>query len=189
MESQYYQNKESVEEYIQLAKDASGKNLIEQLRQILPEGSEVLEIGSGPGTDYAILSETYQVVGSDYSAVFLGHLKAEYPQGQFLQLNAITLEIERTFDGIYSNKVFQHLADEELASSVQRQAAILRPGGIVCHSFWKGTGSEFFKNMLVNYQDEVTLRNVFAEGFEVLSIELYKEFEEGDSILLIARKK
>jgi 2-polyprenyl-3-methyl-5-hydroxy-6-metoxy-1,4-benzoquinol methylase len=60
-------------------------------------------------------------------------------------MDASKLETELAFDGIYSNKVLHHLNNEELKNSVKRQSEILNPKGIICHSFWKGEGSEIFK--------------------------------------------
>ena len=57
MKNDYYQTKESFEEYIDLAKDVNGETLIESLLIELPLGSELLEIGSGPVADYEIRSE------------------------------------------------------------------------------------------------------------------------------------
>ena len=189
MNKGYYKTKESVKEYIKLAKDVNGKQLIEKLEQVLPANSVLLELGSGPGTDWKILNESYEVVGSDNSTEFLDHLIAENPDGQFVELDAITLETDKKFDGIYSNKVMHHLKDNELSDSVRRQQEILNPGGIVCHSFWQGTGNEIFKGLFVNYHSEEDLTKIYKDYFEILSIESYKEFEDGDSLLLIAKKK
>ena len=82
-----------------------------------------------------------------------------------------------------------HLTNEQLQNSMKRQYEILTDGGIICNSFWKGEGSEEFKGMFVNYHTEDELRKVFHVSFEILLLENYAEFEEGDSILLIARKK
>ena len=43
--------------------------------------------------------------------------------------------------------------------------------------------------MFVNYQTEETLKEMFEDYFEILSIEQYKEFEESDSLVLIGRKR
>lgn len=113
----------------------------------------------------------------------------ENPTGEFLELDAVTLKTDRKFDGIYSNKVLQHLKDEELAESIKRQFELLNANGVICHSFWKGEGDEVFKGLFVNYHKEEGLTDLFNEYFEVLLIEAYKEFEEGDSLLLIGKKK
>ncbi len=189
MEGEYYKTKESVEEYISLAKDVNGEKLIEKLEQVLPSNSVLLELGSGPGTDYKILQRSYEVVGSDNSVEFLKHLVSKNPDGEFFELDAATIKTSRKFDGIYSNKVLHHLKDEELITSIKRQSEILNAGAVVCHSFWKGEGDEIFKGLYVNYHSEKCLKEIVEDYFEVILIESYKEFDDGDSLLLIARKK
>lgn len=187
-QTDYYKTRESVEEYIHLAKDVSGKALIEKLKLFLPGKSTLLEIGTGPGTDWKILKNSYQVIGSDNSRAFLDHLKSSNPEGLFLELDAVTLHTDHSFDGIYSNKVLHHLTDEELEASIQRQYEALNENGIICHSFWKGEGSEIFKGLFVNYHDEEALKRFFQSSFEILLLEEYAEFETEDSLLLIAKK-
>lgn len=189
MNDNYYMTKESVEEYIDLAKDVNGRQLIQKLNDFLPQNSLLLEIGSGPGNDFQILKEDYKVVGSDYSNEFLSRLIKNNKNDEFLNLNAITLKTDNKFDGIYSNKVLQHLTNEDLRKSIHRQVEILNQNGIICHSFWKGKGDEIFKGLLVNYQTDGTLMDMFGDYFEILLLEEYKEFEDGDSILLIGKKK
>lgn len=172
-----------------MAKDVDGKQLIEKLKRILPSGATLIEIGSGPGTDWNILNESFNVTGSDNSIEFLSHLIAENPKGKFLELDAVTLKTEDKFDGIYSNKVMHHLKDDELIDSIKRQFDILNQSGIICHSFWSGEGSEIFKGLFVNYHKEENLREIFGSYFEILSVESYGEFEDGDSLLVIGRKK
>ena len=189
MEGEYYKIPESVDEYIRMAKDVNGKHLIEQLQKVLPQGSRLLEVGSGPGTDWKIMSEFYTVIGSDNSPEFLKRLQAAHPEGEFILLDAVTLETELEVDGIYSNKVLHHLRDDELKNSIQRQAEVLKPGGVICHSFWKGESLEVFKGMVVNCHTREGLEELFGEQFEILLLEEYAEFEEGDSLLMIGRRR
>ncbi len=184
----YYNTKESVEEYIRLAEGVNGGELIKQLKQFLPSGSTLLEIGSGPGTDWNILKKDYKTTGSDNSKEFLLHLETTNPEGKFLQLNASTLNTDQTFDGIYSNKVLHHLRENELFDSIERQYQILNPNGIVCHSFWKGEGSEIFKGLFVSYHTETNLKRLFEGYFKILLVETYAEFEDEDSLLFIGKK-
>lgn len=120
---------------------------------------------------------------------FLERLKSKNPNSTFLHLDAVTLETEMTFDGIYSNKVLHHLSDSELSNSIKRQSEILHPKGVICHSFWKGKGSETIKGMIVNYHEAEDLKTVFSGFFDVISMNTYEEFEPADSFLLIARKR
>jgi ubiquinone/menaquinone biosynthesis C-methylase UbiE len=186
---EYYKTDSSVEEYIRLAKDFNGADLIEKLKVSLSTGSSVLEIGSGPGSDWEILKRDFDATGSDFSPQFLERLIKKYPQGEFLALDATTLDTDRQFDGIYSNKVLHHLQDDKIKSSILKQNDLLNHNGIVCHSFWKGEGSEVFKGLFVNYHTRESLKSIFEAKFEILLMEDYKEFEDNDSILLIAKKK
>lgn len=189
VKNEYYKTKESVEEYIKLAKDVSGIKLIEKLNQFLQKNSSILEIGSGPGTDWNILNKTYEVTGSDNSKEFLKHLFANNPNGEFVELDAVTLKVDKKFDGIYSNKVLHHLTDHDLAESIKRQYEILNHNGIICHSFWKGEGTEVYNGLFVNYFTENEIKKMFQDYFEILLLKGYQEFEAGDSLLLISRRK
>ncbi|WP_025667629.1 class I SAM-dependent methyltransferase [Aquimarina megaterium] len=189
MKEEYYKTKDSVEEYIRLAKEVNGGELIEKFKEFLPSDSTLLEIGTGPGTDWNILNKDYKVTGSDNSNEFLKHLISSYPSGRFLDLDAVTLNTDEKYNGIYSNKVMHHLKDSELKNSIKRQHDILKSGGIICHSFWKGEGSEIFKGLFVNYHTKKSLRDFFEDYFEILLIMNYTEFEEADSLLLIGKKK
>mgnify|MGYP000507125306 CR=1 FL=1 len=121
MEGKYYKTKESVDEYVKLAKDINGSLLIEKLKKFLSLNSTLLEIGSGPGSDWNILNALYKTTGSDNSDEFLSYLNAKNSTGEFLNLDATTLRTDKRFDGIYSNKVMHHLTDDELIKSIKRQ--------------------------------------------------------------------
>ena len=189
MPEKYYHTKESVEEYIKLAEGHNGLGLIKELQKFVPAGAKILEIGTGPGTDWEILDKFYQVYGSDNSLEFLKKLRARLPKNKFLELDAVTLETNMLFDGIYSNKVLHHLTDEGLQESVKKQHGILNAHGTICHSFWKGDGDETFKGMFVNYHTDKGIESFFNPYFKTLLIKSYKEFETGDSILYIGKRR
>ena len=189
MEKGYYHTKESVEEYIKLAKGHSGEELILKLQEYLPAGATLLELGSGPGVDWKILASDYQITGSDNSIEFIDHLAANNPKSTFLELDAVTIQTDQAYDGIYSNKVLHHLTDQELRDSIKRQHEVLNTGGIICHSFWKGKGSETFKGLFVNSHLKPDIENFFTPYFEILVLEEYQEFDKDDSILVIGRKR
>jgi SAM-dependent methyltransferase len=187
MNDNYYNTREKVEEYIRQAEGFSGQEIIDTLDTYLSEDSKILELGSGPGTDFGILCKQYDVVGSDLSDKFLNVLREKFPRKEFLQLDAVRINTNLKFDCIYSNKVLHHLSDNDLKKSISAQFKVLNPNGIVCHSFWKGEGDEVFKGMLVNYQTKESLIKLFQKKFEILVLEDYAEFEENDSVFVIAR--
>lgn len=186
---QYYHTKKSVEEYINMARGHDGKLIIAKLKEHLPPASRLLEIGSGPGTDWKLLHELYDVTGSDNSKEFLKHLHASYPEGEFLELDAASLNVNGLYDGIYSNKVLHHLEDEALIKSVKRQYEILNPGGIICHTFWHGKDSEIYNDLFVNYHTDEGIGMLFEEYFDHKLFHFYDEFEKADSFLYIGKKR
>lgn len=188
MAEEYYKTKDSVSEYINAAKGYNGNALIQIMKEYLPTGSRVLELGSGPGEDWLLLSKDYEVLGSDFSDEFIRRLNMRFEGGKFLKLDARTIQTNLYFNGIYSNKVLHHLRDKELHQSIKRQHEILEQEGIICHSFWRGEGGEIFKGMFVNYHEKHDIRTLFEEHFEILYLEYYNEFEADDSILLIGRR-
>ncbi len=188
-EDAYYHTDESAEEYIRLARDVNGIEHIEKLKPFLKSNASILELGTGPGSDWEILNAEYLVTGSDYSKAFLSRLIAKYPKGNFLKIDAKTINTLEQFDAIYSNKVLHHLTDEALALSVKNQWGGLNSNGLICHTFWQGQGTEEFKGMFVNYHKEADVKRFFGDQFEILVLERYAEFEANDSLLLIARMK
>ncbi|SMO43649.1 Methyltransferase domain-containing protein [Saccharicrinis carchari] len=189
MDSDFYKNRRTVEKYIQMAKGFDGRDLIQKLKLYLLPHSHVLELGSGPGADFAILRKDFNVIGSDYSTEFLNRLRMRFPKDVFIELDAAKMDTALTFDCIYSNKVLHHLTNEELECSIQRQYEMLSANGIICHSFWKGSGTENFKGMFVNNHTEASLKDFFSHYFNILELSSYKEFETEDSLLYIGSKK
>lgn len=183
----FYETEKGVADYIEMADGYDGKELIARLQSHLQPGATVLELGMGPGKDMVILAESYSVTGSDFSDVFLDRYRGIDPDADLLRLDATTIETDRRFDAIYSNKVLHHLSDAELARSVDRQAGVLTSGGIVLHSFWYGARVEEIADMTFYYRDEDFLRAVFSRCFEIESMERYAEMEESDSVYVIAR--
>ena len=184
----YYDDAQNVASYIEMADGYDGAALVEVLTKYLPAGSTVLELGMGPGKDLALLAERYAVTGSDASTQFLDLHRADHPDADLLQLDAATLTTERTFDGIYSNKVLYHLTVDELRQSFERQAAVLNPHGIALHSFWRGEGEENLHGLHFVYYDIERLTALVPRTFQILEVSLYREMEEDDSICLVLQR-
>ncbi len=185
----YYHQEKNIEEYIQMAKGYNGQKLITELLKHLPQDSRVLEIGMGPGTDLTILGQHYKVTGSDYSEMFLNRCRKTYSNADLLVLDAVTLETDLKYQGIYSNKVLLHLTHEELKKSIKRQAEVLDPLGIICHSFWWGNKEEIYNGLRFIYYAENQLRTLFMDSFDIITIRKYQEIEPDDSLFIIARKR
>jgi 2-polyprenyl-3-methyl-5-hydroxy-6-metoxy-1,4-benzoquinol methylase len=164
-----------------------GNNIYQLLSKYLPVNSTLLELGSGGGLDIEYLKKTYSITGSDLSEEFLKVCKKNHPEVTFLKLNAMKLELDDQFDCVYSNKVLHHLTKDELKESILKQAKILSPEGLIAHSFWLGEDSQEMNGMLFTYYKRDELLNIMSESFDILSTLSYQEFEENDSLFVIAR--
>lgn len=189
MERDYYENAANVENYSKFTPAHDGALLVDMLSAWLPEGATVLELGMGPGKDFKLLSERYKVTGSDFSNAFLERYRAQDSAADLLQLDARTLETDRRFDGIFSNKVLIHLTPSELAESFVRQYEVLNDAGIVLHSFWYGEGEEQFGELTLRRHNEHDLRALLKGRFDILAIERHAKMKDGDSICVVARKR
>ena len=184
----YFDHEENVEAYIKMADGYDGAELIALLRRYLPEGSSVLELGMGPGKDLDLVRQFYRVTGSDTSRVFLDRYRNNHPEADLLLLDATRMDTDRTFDGIYSNKVLHHLTREALTTSLRRQKAVLNDGGLALHTFWYGAGDDEHHGLRFTYYTEPDLRAAVCDGFDVVALESYQEMTDGDSLYLLLRK-
>ena len=189
MEKDYYEDPSNVENYSKFSPAHDGDELVEAFAAWLPDGATVLELGMGPGKDLDLLSRRFTVTGSDFSNAFLERYRAKHPEADLLQLDARTIETDRQFDGIYSNKVLVHLAPGELAESFARQHALLHEGGIILHSFWYGEGEQQFGGLTLRRRNERDLPPLLEGKFDILALERHAKMKEDDSIYVVARKR
>jgi cyclopropane fatty-acyl-phospholipid synthase-like methyltransferase len=188
-EKAYYEDPANVEGYSKFNPEHDGGLLVDALRPHLPEGATVLELGMGPGKDFELLSQRYEVTGSDFSTAFLQRCRVKHPQADLLLLDALTLDTDRQFDAIFSNKVLIHMDEEQLAQSFARQHALLNPGGIILHSFWYGDTEGQFGALTLRRRNEEHLERLLEEHFDILVMERHAKMSEGDSIYFVARAR
>jgi cyclopropane fatty-acyl-phospholipid synthase-like methyltransferase len=185
----YYEDEQNVTQYSKFTPAHDGALLVDVLSAHLPEGSCLLELGMGPGKDLQLLSQHFQVTGSDFSRLFLEKYRAQHASADLLHLDARTLDTERTFDAIFSNKALIHLSADELQQSFDRQHAVLNDRGLIMHSFWYGEGQKEFGGLTLVYHNEHDLTGMLEPAFEILALERHAKMAEGDSIYVVARKK
>jgi len=189
MNKDYYENEEKVDYYTNFTPAHDGALLIDMLSKHLPEEAAVLELGIGPGKDFKQLSRRYRVTGSDFSHLFLQRYREQDPAADLLHLDARTLETERTFDAIYSNKALIHLTAAELQQSFDRQHAVLNDNGLILHSFWAGEGEDTFNNLTLVYHNDQDLTKILETSFDIVALERHAKMNDDDSIYVLARKK
>ncbi len=166
-----------------------GRAIVEVIGKYLVPGSTVLEVGMGPGKDIPLLEEHYRVTGSDISQAFIDLYREKNPDADLMLLDLMTMETERRFDCIYSNKVMHYLDASRLKKSFLLQWEVLNPGGLLCHTLWYGDKVVRVKGMDFHYYTEGTLSVLLDDRYELVSATRYREMVTDDSMLLIARKK
>jgi len=185
----YYETLENVKEYIEMAKEYQSTLVVDLLKRHLSPGKSILELGMGPGNDFNCLDDDYEILGTDKHEHFIRLFKAHSPEANVGLLDAITLEIDRQFDCIYSNKVLMHLTKEELHASLKKQWTLLKDQGILFHTFWYGEEKEIHGGLLNQYYTMKMLAYQVGDEFEVVLMAQYEEFEPNDSIVMILKKR
>jgi len=184
----FFDNQKNINQYLKMAEGYDGRDLITVLKKYLPADSTVLELGMGPGKDLDILAVDYDVTGSDNSNIFLEMYRKQNPEADLLKLDAVTLETDRKFDCIYTNKVLHHLTKADLVRSLLRQKALLAEKGLLMHSFWLGDKDEEFEGLRFVYYMENELIKLTESKFTILETDRYKEMEPDDSFYILMQK-
>ena len=184
----YYDSEQNVDAYVRMAEGFDGRELVAVLERHLPPGSSVLEIGMGPGKDLHWLGRRFRPTGSDNSSVFVDRVRAANPSADVLALDAVTLETDRRFDAIYSNKVLHHLTPDDLARSLRAQQRILRAGGLALHALWRGDRLEVHQGERFQYYTARTFADQMGDLFEVVETGTYAEMADDDSLYVVLRR-
>ena len=166
--------------------DGPRAGFVAAITRLVPEGSDVLELGCGPGTDAAALAEGRHYTGVDLSEVQLGHARDTVPQGTLIHDDFFTVELSpASFDAVVALYSFVHVPAARLGELLDRVRSWLRPGGWLCASFgasdepgsvepmWLGGADMYFSSL----PPEQTDRALTAAGFSVVSAETITEIE------------
>jgi cyclopropane fatty-acyl-phospholipid synthase-like methyltransferase len=166
----------------------------------LAEGSDVLELGCGPGTAAGELSEGRRYVGVDLSQVQLLIARRRAPHTQFVRADFTTTIFQpASFDGIVAFYVFNHVPQKELAPTFAQVFGWLRPRGQLMLSLgasdtedavepdWLGVPMFF-----AGFSPETNERMLRQAGFHLEMSQVREEIEAGDGLVrfhwVIARK-
>jgi len=186
----YFDKKKNVLNYIKMVEEFDEYDpnfLIDKFKKYVTNGANVLELGMGPGKDFDILKNFYEMTGSDSSQVFLDLYQDKDTKANLVKLDAVSLNTTTKFDAIFSNKVLMHLSKDELKQSFLRQMQIMNKDAIAFHTFWFGNKEENMQGLRFVYYSIEELLKLIPENFEILESSLYKEMEENDSICLVLK--
>lgn len=159
------------------------------LARHIVSGASLLELGSGTGHDLPLLADRYHVTASDICEAMVNCLRAAHPAIPALQLDAVSIHALGRFDALFSNKVMQHLDDKEVHESMHRQQQVVRPGGIIAHTFWINRSTRHKPFGSKKTKPKACLIEMVAEHFEIAEVMSYGAFMPNDSLLVIARNR
>lgn len=183
----YFDKEENVESYIKMVEGEDGAALVEVLARYLAQGATVLELGMGPGTDLALLARHFDITGSDSSSIFVDRYLSRHPESDVMLLDAVTMDTDRRFDAIYSNKVLQHLPKPDAARSFAAQHRVLNTDGIAMHSLWHGDSANEHHGLLFQQYTIETFGELITDYFDVLESGRYGETKADDSLYVVLR--
>jgi SAM-dependent methyltransferase len=98
----------------------------------LPAGSELLELGCGPGDPTTkTLAQRYKVTANDISESCLALARKNAPSAKFILSDMTALDFPTgSFDAVVAYYAFHHIPRERYAGLINRISTWLRPGGL-----------------------------------------------------------
>ena len=161
---------------------------LERLSALLPNGSDVLELGCGNGEPAArILTERHSYTGVDMSGEQLRRARALAPHADFLKADYTELDLPAgSYDAAVALYTFGHVPREELPLVFSSIARWLRPGGYLLattgarddpgsvQANWLGAPMFF-----AGYEVETNLRLLADAGIDVIEHDVVTQ-DEGE---------
>jgi SAM-dependent methyltransferase len=173
--------------------------------ELLPQGSSILSLGSGPGLDEVYFAEHgYQVTASDFSKNSVNHIQGLARKGGLSNLDAILLDLTQPFpfedsslDAVYAHMCLHYFSNQEMETLLKEISRVLRPGGfflMLTRSVedWKFTGASTSKKtseedtlqdsrgLKARFYSEASLSDLVKEPLSIrkiwlLDLECYNE--------------
>lgn len=110
-------------------------DIVSILKKELPKFKKILELGSKKGDDLKLLDEYYEVVASEDEKIKTRFLKDTFIDIRVILVDNIELDIQKKFDCIFSNEVFNNYNIEQIQKSFENQKKLLNEGGLIFHIF------------------------------------------------------
>jgi SAM-dependent methyltransferase len=149
--------------YIETTSDARS-SLVDDLIALVPRGSTVLELGSGPGRDAIDLEIAGLVVSrTDGAAAFVRRFQNAGIEARVLNVHAE--DFGGPFDAVFANAVLLHVERSNLSGVLRVALRATRVGGVLVASFKRGAGAEWSHRKLdsprhFTYWEETDLSSV-----------------------------
>lgn len=104
-----------------------------RLRDLVPSGGRVLDLGCGAGVPVARdLARDHRVIGVDLSGVQLGRAQRLVPDAAYVQADIATVAFrDGVFDAVVCLYALIHVPVDDHRAVLARTASWLRPGGVL----------------------------------------------------------
>jgi len=170
------------------------------LMQNLPDGSDLLELGCGPGDPTTkTLAQKYNVTANDISEGCLALAKQNAPNATFILSDMTSLDFaDDSFNAVVAYYAFHHIPRDRYQPLLESISKWLRPGGIFMAAMypydvdnlvtedWHGATMYWS-----SFDEDKTIQMVRATGLEVMVQEKESALEDGKEttfLWIIARK-
>ena len=166
---------------------------------LLPPGRSILDLGCGPGITANRLAARFDVLGIDISERQIALARQAVPHGRFLVADMTSVDLPaQEFAGVVALFSLIHLPLSDLAPTLARIAAWLRPGGVLLATLGtrqgEGVGADWL-GVPMYFSGTTPDRNrelLREAGFELLRDQVItiSEPDEGDASFhwLLARR-
>lgn len=168
------------------------------LRERVPAGGEVLDLGCGCGIPVArgLAADGYRVTGVDISDVQIERARRLVPTGTFLRADATTVEFPAgRFDAVVSLYALIHMPLDAQPGLIARAAGWLRPGGwlltVTGENAWTGSEDNWLGGpaaMWWSHADAATYRSWLTGAGLLIVEQRFVPEGSGGHALLWARK-
>ena len=174
--------------------------LLHELIQRLPKGTKVLDAGCGAGVPVTrILSQSFEVVGVDFSEEQIRLARELVPEAEFICRNITELDFpDESFDAICSYYAIIHIPREEHRSLLQSFNRMLKPGGLMLLCMGAGDlpkeiEEDFFGARMYwsHFDAETNLKMTADCGFRIIWARTITEqlaFGGGRHLFVLAQK-
>jgi len=170
------------------------------LRQRVPAGGAVLDLGCGAGVPVArtLAADGYEVTGVDVSEVQIRRARRLVPRARFLRADATRVELPaESFDAVVCLYTLIHLPLDEQPPLLGRIANWLRPGGWLLATTgqraWTGTEDGWLggsATMWWSHADAATYRGwIGRSGMEVTAQGFVPEGDGGHALFWARRPR
>lgn len=164
----------------------------------LPQGSRILDIGSGAGRDAAYMVERgFDVTGIDFSSELVRIAKKNVSIAQFQIMDFEEMDFPSdSFDGVWASASLLHVPRKNLLPVLKNIHTILKEGGLFFSLFRLGEGEKFtverrggadLRRFYAYYQPKELQALLGQAGFSNIQYE-FDAINSGDWVGFFARK-